>query len=252
MIDPRRTLCVVVLLAGIATGCRTTPQAPPAPAAPPASISTAASLPTDKDPPPLSLIDSRLRTAWPDNTNSTAWFGSGGYHLYARTPGEFVAVRAPTIGAVDDVVVTGTFRKVGGPAGGGYGLIVRDRRASAGDGVDQNGQFVVAAVGDRGEMGVWRRDKDRWLDLVPWSPSDAVHQGTEANELRVEVAGSQLQFDVNGVRVASMHSPLPTGRVGVFVGGDLNQVLVERLVVQPLSSSIGTQVSANGAAISKA
>src|SRR5689334_10515502 len=85
----------------------------------------------------LSLIDDRMRRAWPDNPDSTAWFGPDGYQLYARTPGDFVALRAPTVGPVDDVVVTGTFHKVGGPPGGGYGLIVRDRRASMGDGIDQ-------------------------------------------------------------------------------------------------------------------
>ncbi len=257
--DRRRTLCVAVLLTGSALGCATSPQTMPktAPGAAPPLLASEPQ-PTGGNPPALSLIDPRLRAAWPDNHDSTAWFGSGGYQIYARRPGDFVAISAPTAGAVDDVVVSGAFRKTGGPPGGGYGLIVRDRRAGLGDGVDQSGQFIVAAVGDRGQVGIWRRADDRWLDLLPWTDSQSVHPGSAANELTVDIAGSHLRFDVNGVRVASVESPLASGRVGIFVGGDLNQVLVERLVVRPQSAaaspniapahSNGATTAANGAA----
>jgi hypothetical protein len=192
----------------------------------------------------VSIIDQRLRRAWPDDPNGAAWFGSGGYQLMARHAGEFVAVRAPTVGAVDDVVLTGTFRKVGGPPGGGYGLIVRDRRAGAGDGVDQAGQFVVAAVGDRGDVGVWQREGQRWIDLVPWTASPSVRQGGSPNELKVQVTGNRLRFDVNGTQVAALDVALNAGRVGIFVGGDQNEVLVDRLVVQPLATAKQVDLSA--------
>ena len=29
-------------------------------------------------------------------------------------------------------------------------------------------------TGDLGEFGVWRRDGDHWVDLVPWTRSDSV------------------------------------------------------------------------------
>jgi hypothetical protein len=239
MIDRGRALCTVVLLTGSALGCGTSPDSTPTTAVP---VSQAQAV--ESTPPALSLIDQRLRAAWPDNQASTAWFESGGYQIYARHPGDFVAIRAPTVGAVDDVVLSGTFRKVGGPPGGGYGLIVRDRRASKGNGLDQSGQFVVAGVGDRGQIGIWRRDNDQWRDLIPWTDSSSVHPGNAANELTVDVSSSQLRFDVNGVHVASLESPLATGRVGIFVGGDLNEVLVERLVVRPLPSAAQTDLAA--------
>jgi hypothetical protein len=238
-IDRGRALCTVVLLTATALGCGSSPGSTPTTAA---LVSQAQAV--QSTPPALSLIDQRLRAAWPDNQASTAWFESGGYQIYVRNPGDFVAIRAPTVGAVDDVVVSGTFRKVGGPAGGGYGLIVRDRRTSMGNGLDQSGQFLVAGVGDRGQIGIWRRDNDRWLDLIPWTDSSSVHPGNVANELTVDVSGSQLRFDVNGVRVASIESPLATGRVGIFVGGDLNEVLVERLVVRPLPLAAQTDLAA--------
>ena len=64
---------------------------------------------------------------------------------------------------------------IGGPPGGGYGLIVRDQTHGAGDGVDQQGQFVVAEVGDKGEIGIWQRADSHWIDLLAWTPSPLVH-----------------------------------------------------------------------------
>jgi hypothetical protein len=216
-------------------------------AAPPASIpSLPAAQVQDGAVAAVSLIDPRLRRAWPDDPEGAAWFSPGGYHLFARWPGEFVAIRAPTMGAVDDVVVTGTFRKVGGPPGGGYGLIVRDRRAV---GVDQTGQFIVAAVGDRGDLGIWQRDGERWIDLVPWTASPSVRSGGSPNELRVEVMSNGLHFDVNGTRVADVRVPLETGRVGIFVGGDQNEVVADRLIVQPLPSAAHADRSAKERAV---
>jgi len=193
-----------------------------------------------------------LRRAWPDDPSGPAWFTDAGYQTFARTPGEFVAVRAPTVGAVDDVVLSGTFRKMSGPPGGGYGLIVRDQRLSSGDGVDQSGQFIVAAVGDRGDLGIWRRDGGQWIDLVPWTASAIVRPGGSPNDLRVEVSGDRMHFDVNGSRVADLAVPYSAGRVGLFVGGDANQVLIDRLVVQPLASARRTDLAAKEGEIASA
>jgi hypothetical protein len=227
-----RVLSLAALVAAVATGCTSAP--PPQRQPPPPQRQ---SPPPDAGPTAVSIVDARLRRAWPDDPHGPAWFTASGYQVFARHPGDFVAVRAPTVSAVDDVVVSGSFRKVGGPPGGGYGIIVRDRRAGAGDGLDQSGQFMVAGVGDRGDVGIWRRDGNEWFDLIPWKASTSVHRGSAANDLRVQVVGDQLRFDVNGTHVASIVAPLLTGRVGIFVGGDLNQVLVDRLVVQPLASA---------------
>jgi hypothetical protein len=173
---------------------------------------------------------------WPDDPRATTWFAEGAYHLAARRPGWFVAVGAPGSSSLGDVVAIGTFRKVGGPPGGGYGLIVRDQGPGPRDGLNQEGRFYVFEVGDRGEVGVWRREMDHWVDLLPWTRSEAVRPGGAANELAVEAIGPQLTFLVNGARVASLiDGALAEGAVGIFVGGDLNDVVVERLVVQVLS-----------------
>jgi hypothetical protein len=122
---------------------------------------------------------------------------------------------------------------VGGPTGGGYGLIIRDQGPGPRDGVNQNGQYYVLEVGDRGEYGIWRREGDRWLDLIPWTQSELVPQGTVTNEVTVQASGQELTFMVNGRVLANLvGAVLRDGGVGIFVGGDLNEVVVERFVVQ--------------------
>ena len=124
---------------------RTTPTAVPAPTIAPSSDSRV-------------LIAERFGAAvpaWPNDPEDTAWFADGAFRLYARQSGRFVAVGVPLPGVLGDAVVSAQFRKLAGPAGGGYGLIVRDQsNASERDGRSQAGQYLVLEVGDRGDIGV--------------------------------------------------------------------------------------------------
>ena len=185
---------------------------------------------------PRTILDEHFADGprdWPHDPRATAWAADGAYHLVAREPGRFVAVGAPIAEPLRDVVVTGAFRKVGGAPGGGYGLIVRDRGPAPRDGINQEGRFYVLGVGDRGEVGIWRREGDQWIDLLPWTGSAAVRPGNAPNELRVRAAGPRLTFLVNATETASVEDPaLEGGGVGVFVGGDFNEVVLERFVVE--------------------
>jgi FCD domain-containing protein len=97
----------------------------------------------------------------------------------------------------------------------------------------QERHFYVAEVGDRGEVGIWRRAGDQWVDVLPWTPSAAVRPGGASNDLSVRAIGDRLTFLVNGSEVASQTGVgLGEGGVGVFVGGDFNQAALERLLVQ--------------------
>jgi hypothetical protein len=155
--------------------------------------------------------------------------------MFARRPGEFVAVRAPVPQVPIEAAVSAWFHKLGGPPGGGYGLIVRDQGPGSADEGNETALFYVFEAGDRGELGIWRRDGDRLLDLVPWTRSEAVRPGNAVNELTVKAIGQQLTFLVNGIQVASqVDSALSDGAVGVFVGGELNEVMIERFAVQAL------------------
>jgi hypothetical protein len=181
---------------------------------------------------PRILMDEHFAHMWPADPQGTAWTGSGGYRLAARVPGQFVAVRAPLTDVPDEIVVTASFRKTGGPSGGGYGLILRDQWTSAGDGVDQSGQYIVAEVNDTGQFGIWRRNADRWAELQPWTPSTAVRPDAGVNELTAQLLGERMSFLVNGTVVANVVLGLPAGGVGMFVGGDFNEVLVDQFRVQ--------------------
>jgi hypothetical protein len=133
---------------------------------------------------------------------------------------------------VGDVAVQARFRKVGGPAGGSYGIIVRDGNPGQRDGLNQEGPYYVLGAGDRGEYGIWRREGSRWIDLIPWTPSPTVLPGGASNELTVVAARERLRFAINGTTVADvLDATLIEGSVGIYVGGDLNEVVVERFAL---------------------
>jgi hypothetical protein len=173
------------------------------------------------------------RRDWPNDPQGTAWMIDGAYRVFARDPSQFVAIGAPGVGPFRDVVVTATLRKVGGPTGGGYGLIVRDRGPGPRDGINQGGRYYVFETGDEGTVGIWRRETDRWVDLQSWTQSEAVNRDGATNQLSVWAVDSRLSFRVNGVQVASLDdSVLGEGSVGIFVGGDLNEVVVDEYSIQ--------------------
>ena len=91
-------------------------------------------------------------------------------------------------------------------------------------------------------MGIWQRDENRWIEIVPWTVSPAVHPGGATNDLTVRTNGNAITVTVNGTQVAQVSTELSQGRVGVFVGGDGNQVVLEHFGVRsgdaaPLGSS---------------
>jgi LPXTG-site transpeptidase (sortase) family protein len=200
-------------------------------------------LPVSASSPPLPYPTAALRTIvderfgnndtnWPNDPRSTAWVADGAYRMFAREPSHFVAIGVPLAQALSDMVVRATFRKAGGPPGGGYGLIVRDQGPGPRDGISQSGRYYVLEAGDRGEFGIWRREGDHWVELIPWTSSTAIRSGSAPNELTVQAIGPQLNFFVNSRLVASqVDTALADGGVGVFVGGDANEAVLERFVV---------------------
>jgi hypothetical protein len=181
------------------------------------------------------LLDQTFTSApagWPNAPTSPGFWDSAGYHLEPRVAGQFVAIAAPLGTQLSDVLVTGLFRKTGGPTGGGYGVILRAQNPQTLDGSNQGGQYYVFEVGDRGEVGAWRRDQDRWIDLLPWTASEVVNAGDAENQLEVRATGTQFTFTVNNRQIATVtDAVLSAGGVGAFTGGDGNHVLLERFTV---------------------
>src|SRR5262249_50677379 len=99
---------------------------------------------------------------WPNDPLGTAWFVDGEYRLFARDPGRFVATGVPLNQTFRDIRLSAQFHKVSGPAGGGYGFIIRDQGPTADrDSRNQAGQYLVLEVGDRGDIGIWQREGTR-------------------------------------------------------------------------------------------
>ena len=214
----------------------------PAPTAQPTSAPTTsvqaaeATQPSADRPPSAPLFDERFATNdanWPSNPQGVALVTNGTYQVAPRQAGKFAAISAPVANVPSDVVINATFRKVAGPPGGGYGIIVRDQSQAGLDGNTQDGHFYVLEAGDKGEVGIWRRDVDHWADLLPWQHSDAVNPGTAINDLTVRAVGSTLSLAVNGTVVATRtDSELTNGTAGIFIGGDGNQVAVSHFAIQ--------------------
>jgi serine/threonine-protein kinase len=226
------------------TGPAVAPQAPAAEptlaAAPSAPAPTATAAPTPPStagaPAWRTVFEDRFtsnRHGWPHDPSATAWFADAAYHLFGREPGRFVAIGAPLGRAFRDVRVSGTFRKTGGPPGGGYGLIVRDQGPEPRDGLSQGGRYYVFEAGDKGEFGIWRREVTHWVEFIPWTASPAIRPDRGRNELVVEAIGPRFTFMINGTRVAAIEDvALADGGVGIYLGGDLNEVTAEHFVVQ--------------------
>jgi hypothetical protein len=171
---------------------------------------------------------------WPNDQQSVGWFAPDGYHLAARKPGQFVAIGVLQNPDLRNALVAATFHKIGGPAGGGYGIILRDQPQGPRDGLNQLGNYLVFEVGDKGEVGIWRRDQDQWVDILGWTASPAVKPGSGENALSVRAVGDQLEFSVNGTPLPTQISAQPTsGGVGVFLGGDANEAVLTQLTVTP-------------------
>jgi hypothetical protein len=172
---------------------------------------------------------------WPNDPLGEARRVVGGYRVTPRLDNQFVAIGAPVGSSLRDALVGARFRKLAGPSGGVYGLLLRDRGPGPRDGRNQVGRYYVAGVDDRGSVSISRREQDTWSELVPWTPSPTVRPGEAANDVSFEVVGGRLTLIVNGQPAASTNDAvLEHGGVGLFVAGDGNDVLVERFVVHAL------------------
>ena len=110
---------------------------------------------------------------------------------------------------------------------------MRDQGPDPRDGVSQSGRYYVLEVGEGRQWGMWRRETDHWVDLQPFTPSEAVRPPPETNELTARAIGSHLIFIVNGVQLADIEdATLANGKVGIYVAGDGNIVEAEQFVVR--------------------
>jgi hypothetical protein len=240
-IDPAAVPNPALVVSGtpisVVAGARATPEAAIAAVDQPAAGATASAVPTISAVEAAAgrmLLDEHFTSNdanWP--INAQAQITNGAYRLATRQAGQFVALGVPVSSVPADAVVSATFRKVGGPAGGGFGVILRDQQGSVRDGTSQGGRYYVLEVGDKAEVGIWRRESDHWVDLLPWQHSDAVKPGSATNDLVARAIGNTLSLSVNGTQVATKtDGAFAAGSAGLFVGGDGNVIALDHFAIQ--------------------
>jgi hypothetical protein len=79
--------------------------------------------------------------------------------------------------------------------------------------------FYLFAVDGQGSYQVQRQKEEIWQLLHPWTQSNLLKRGGDANQLAVEDDGSQIRFYANGALLFTVAEPrLPGGDVGLMAG----------------------------------
>lgn len=84
--------------------------------------------------------------------------------------------------------------------------------------VDVN-NFYVFELAPNGMASVWRRQRGKWLEQVPWREAAGANKGDAAiNELRVTTVGDTATFHVNGQEFEELEGTAPENgqQIGLF------------------------------------
>ena len=79
--------------------------------------------------------------------------------------------------------------------------------------------FYVFQLAPNRMLSVWRRQRGKWLEQVPWQAADAANEGDGgSNELRVTTRGGEATFFVNGAELATIEGAPPERgqQIGIF------------------------------------
>ena len=110
-----------------------------------------------------------------------------------------------------DYVVQVDARRVDGPLDNEYGVLVRYQ--------SDHQNFYFFSVSSDGMYTVRIMQADKWTDLIAWTESKSVAQGSATNSLRVECLGPRFRFFVNGDLLATIEDrTFPVGDVGLLAG----------------------------------
>ena len=146
--------------------------------------------------------------AWPTNENEQEQRGlaEGRFYLIARQPQSLLSQVVP--GRYDNVVIEVEAGQTDGPAGGAYGLILRQRDSS---------NFYYVGLTSQGSYSFARLVSGQWQEIIPWTPAEAILKVGYLNRLRVEAQGKQFKVIVNGQVLAAVEDgTFDTGTVALF------------------------------------
>ena len=111
-----------------------------------------------------------------------------------------------------DVLINATLRQTEGLLGNGFGLLCR---------ADKVGNGYWFLLSSRGEFSIQVASAAREMlfELVPWRYHSVIHQGMQANQLRVVCAENYLALFINDVFVAeAFDDEFDSGELAVALG----------------------------------
>jgi hypothetical protein len=203
---------LVTALGGLTGGC-TAPPAPAATATPVFAPST--SVPTSAQVGLVNVLADDFddpQSGWETGGDADGQWGykRGVYRIAVDVPDLAIWANRRQSDEWADAVVEIEAYRTSGPIDNQYGVIVRYR---------DNGNFYLFSVSSDGLYSVQMLRNDQWIDLQPWTISEAVRQESGVNVLRVECQGSLMRFFINDQYVAEVEdSTFASGSMALLAG----------------------------------
>jgi uncharacterized protein len=168
-----------------------------------------------------------------DRPDGHAWPEAEGYHLRSTSAAAPFTLNVSPDQALQNVRATLTVRQVSEQASGTYGLVVRRQLADVGSTAAEKERMLLFGVDEQANVIVRERAGPTWFDLLGPSPSAAVRQKDDVNDLTVQAIGPDISFEVNGIQVAHLLDSDPqAGSIEVMVLGPQMEIEINRLQLQ--------------------
>ena len=148
------------------------------------------------------------------NDGLQCYFSPQGYHVFSRIP-RSAAWCYTNLQQFSDAIITVQARLIRGDI---YGLIFRLNPYSK--------AFYALEMNSQGQYRFQRAlsgNTSRWLTIIDWTPSSAIHSGYgQQNTLLIIAAGRHFRFYINQQLLdVTISDPMyTTGLIGLLVGGD--------------------------------
>ncbi len=189
---------------------------PPTPVPSPTVAVSATIAPTAKPTADLLLFAddfSNPQSGWYTETNpdSERLYQDGEFRIAVFAPQFESWAYSQQFSDLTDCIVEVDARRVEGPLNNDYGVLVRSPE-------DVDG-FYMFGISSDGHYWVQKSVGDGWEEMVSWTPSDAVRQGSAVNHLRVECEGSHFSFLVNSRLLCEVDDEsYASGDIGLVAG----------------------------------
>ena len=140
--------------------------------------------------------------------NYTVGYEDGKYHITDLRENDVASSWLTR--SFSDFVMEVEATQEGGPDDNDYGVILRR--------VDQDNyyRFKISGTGDYG-FDKW--EDSGWIDIIPWTRSNAINTGEATNVIKVECNGDKFTFYVNDIKLGDCtDNSFASGKIGLEAG----------------------------------